>query len=246
MFSLAQPMGWDCYIVGTSLAKVTMATIAYCRIVLLWASQSLSCCLTTVKSLFIVSEGTVKNKRMWETIVVRKVCVWTMYRDQRRWTILAWKRCMQEWWIEVSLLSPPSHVLFVTDKIPCLVFCALVTFQTCPNMCVTGKFRSPCPVVCDRQVPQYLSCCLWQASFHICPVICDSWAPIRVLLSVIGDFPCLSCSLWLVSLCFLFCYTWQVISYALCLCIAGRQHQEEGPQQGRWVVCDTLWMSPSF
>jgi hypothetical protein len=30
MFSLALPLGWDCLIVGISLAKVTMATIAYC------------------------------------------------------------------------------------------------------------------------------------------------------------------------------------------------------------------------
>jgi hypothetical protein len=30
MFSLAQPVVWDCLIVGISLAKVTMATIAYC------------------------------------------------------------------------------------------------------------------------------------------------------------------------------------------------------------------------
>jgi hypothetical protein len=30
MFSLAQLMGWDCLIVGISLAKVTMATIAFC------------------------------------------------------------------------------------------------------------------------------------------------------------------------------------------------------------------------
>jgi hypothetical protein len=35
LFSLAQPMGWDCLIVGISLAKVSMATIAYCGIILL-------------------------------------------------------------------------------------------------------------------------------------------------------------------------------------------------------------------
>jgi hypothetical protein len=30
MFSLAQPMGWDCLIIGISVAKVAMATTPYC------------------------------------------------------------------------------------------------------------------------------------------------------------------------------------------------------------------------
>jgi hypothetical protein len=30
MFSLEQPMGWDCLLLGLSLAKVAIATIAYC------------------------------------------------------------------------------------------------------------------------------------------------------------------------------------------------------------------------
>jgi hypothetical protein len=35
IFSLAQPMGWDCLIVGISLAEVIMTNIAYFEIVLL-------------------------------------------------------------------------------------------------------------------------------------------------------------------------------------------------------------------
>jgi hypothetical protein len=57
-----------------------------------------------VKPLSIVSEGTTKNKWwMWEIIIAGKLLIWAIYKDQRKWTILVWKQCMWEQWIEVSL-----------------------------------------------------------------------------------------------------------------------------------------------
>jgi hypothetical protein len=58
---------------------------------------------TTVKPLSIVSEGTMKNKWWFrENYSCMKVIYVVMYRDKRKWTVLAGKQCMQEQWIEVS------------------------------------------------------------------------------------------------------------------------------------------------
>jgi hypothetical protein len=52
--------------------------------------------IDTVKPLFIVSELTVKNKRMWEATFLGKLFIWAMCRDQRNLTILARRQCVWE------------------------------------------------------------------------------------------------------------------------------------------------------
>jgi hypothetical protein len=52
------------------------------------------------------------NDECRKTKVAGKLFIWEMYRDQRKWMILAWKQCMREWWIEVSLyLSSCAQLL---------------------------------------------------------------------------------------------------------------------------------------
>jgi hypothetical protein len=43
------------------------------------------------------------NDEWRKTIVAGKLFVGAVYRDQRKWMLLAWKQCVRKQWIEVSL-----------------------------------------------------------------------------------------------------------------------------------------------
>jgi hypothetical protein len=50
-------------------------------------------------------KGPRKNDECGKTIVVGRLFIWALYRDQRKWTILIWKHCMWQRWVEFSLYS---------------------------------------------------------------------------------------------------------------------------------------------